>query len=502
MIERRRYICKRLLDESITIYQEEEKNMTKSRLRKALYIVLAAGMCMLGSTVAYAEGEKESIAAAYGESGEDDSASVYVSGTEINGVNVSGLTPQEAKSHIEQFLAENYELLIIDSGQRKMTVSHQDMGLTAMVKGNLEDVLAQENANGRLSGPSVENNYSVEMEIFYDENALTEKLKTLKCLTDGVTVTKDAYISPYEEGREFTIVPEVRGNSVNWDRLLAAVKDAVGSGKKQLNLYESGCYDRVTVSQDNEELKKLCQTMNQFRTMAVNYVFGEEKETLDGSVIASWIQGSTGTEISVDREKAAAYVNSLAEKYNTSGKTRTFRTTTGNEVQLSGPYGWKIDTGAETESLINTIKAGQSGDREPVYAQTAAGRGDDEWGSTYVEINLTGQHVYVYKDGALVLETPCVTGNVSKGWTTPPGIFGLYYKQKDKVLKGEDYETPVSFWMPFNGGIGLHDANWRGQFGGGIYKTSGSHGCVNLPPQKAARIYELAYKNMPVICYN
>ena len=116
-----------------------------------------------------------------------------------------------------------------------------------------------------------------------------------------------------------------------------------------------------------------------------------------------------------------------------------------------------------------------------MYAQTAESRNKDDIGNTYVEISLSGQHIWFYKDGKLIIDSDVVTGNVSAGHTTPPGVFRLNYKERNAVLKGEDYETPVSYWMPFNGGIGLHDATWRTEFGGDIYLTSGSHGCVNAP---------------------
>ena len=195
-------------------------------------------------------------------------------------------------------------------------------------------------------------------------------------------------------------------------------------------------------------------------------------------------------------------MKSLADKYDTAGKPHAFRTASGQDVTITGPYGWKIDQAAETQSLIAAIQTCQSSEREPVYAQTAASRTGNDYGMTYVEVDLGNQHLYLVENGKCILDTPFVSGNVSKGWTTPPGIFGLYYKQKDKVLRGEDYETPVKYWMPFNGGIGLHDADWRGSFGGTIYKTNGSHGCINLPPAKAAIVYDHVYKNMPIICHN
>ena len=91
-----------------------------------------------------------------------------------------------------------------------------------------------------------------------------------------------------------------------------------------------------------------------------------------------------------------------------------------------------------------------------------------------------------------------MSGNLSKGWGTPAGSYPLTYKQRDAVLKGENYRTPVDYWMPFNGGIGMHDAKWRSSFGGTIYKTGGSHGCINLPHSVAKKIYENISAGMPV----
>ena len=78
----------------------------------------------------------------------------------------------------------------------------------------------------------------------------------------------------------------------------------------------------------------------------------------------------------------------------------------------------------------------------------------------------------------------------------------MTYKERNAMLVGENYETPVSYWMPFNQNVGLHDAVWRDSFGGSIYKTSGSHGCINLPYAIAKQIYGYAEKGMPVICYH
>ena len=119
-----------------------------------------------------------------------------------------------------------------------------------------------------------------------------------------------------------------------------------------------------------------------------------------------------------------------------------------------------------------------------------------------MEINLTAQHLFFYKEGKLVVESDFVSGNESRGWSTPAGAYPLTYKQRNATLKGQNYATPVSYWMPFNGGIGMHDAYWRSSFGGKIYKTNGSHGCINLPPAVAKTVYENISAGMPVLCYH
>ena len=75
------------------------------------------------------------------------------------------------------------------------------------------------------------------------------------------------------------------------------------------------------------------------------------------------------------------------------------------------------------------------------------------------------------------------------------------YTTTNATLRGADYETPVAFWMPFNGNIGMHDATWRKTFGGSIYKMNGSHGCINLPYSVAEKIYNTIDQGYAVLVY-
>ena len=479
----------------------------------------------------------------------DQETDTFVTGTRINGIGVGGLTEEEAKERIEGFYAGEYTLSIRKKGGGTDSIRGTDIGYKVTVPQGLAQILADQNATGRMSGPSADNSHTMAMTASYSQEKLQTAIQGLPCISgSGITVTSDAHISAYEEGKPFTIVPAVQGNNVDVEKTTALIVQAVDAGETSLDLEAAGCYYTVNVRETSPELEALCRGMNQLKEREIRYIFGEEREILSGEVMSSWIAGSEGGTVSLDQEKLAAYAADLAARHDTAGTVRTFTTVSGEQKELTGPYGWKIDPAGEMAALTQNIQdavfggGGDSGsgsqgagqaentsgqaesaaaqtetetpswkenvlEKEPAYALRAAAR-DVDWGTTYAEVDLAGQHVYMIQEGALVWDAPCVTGNLAKGYDTPAGIYSLTYKQRDKVLRGAkradgsyEYESPVDYWMPFNGGIGFHDANWRGEFGGSIYKTNGSHGCVNLPPSKAAALYELVYKGMPVICY-
>ncbi len=434
---------------------------------------------------------------------------MFVRGTRINGTDVGEMTVDQAREVLQN--PDQYQLEIVLKNNEKAYIKGSEIGYQAQVTGDLNAVLAEQNATGRWEGPGANLKLSVEMSSVYDENALNAKIQSLPCMTgEGVVKTEDAHLSVYQEGKAFTIVPEVVGNDVDPEKTAQVIRNAVYARMASVNLAEAGCYRQVNVRSTDAGLKQLLQMANRYKDVTITYTFGEETETLDGGIIASWLLGSEGTQLTVNRDMAAQYVAELASRHDTAGTARVFHTVTGKDVSLTGSYGWKIDQAAETDALIALILEGQSATREPIYARTAIDHSAAEWGSTYAEVDLTGQHAYMIQNGTVVWDAPCVTGLASNpDRVTPPGIFSITYKERDKVLRGKkkadgtyEYESPVSYWMPFNGGIGFHDANWRGSFGGEIYKTSGSHGCVNLPPSKAPALYDLVYTGMPVICYN
>ena len=118
-----------------------------------------------------------------------------------------------------------------------------------------------------------------------------------------------------------------------------------------------------------------------------------------------------------------------------------------------------------------------------------------------MEISLAKQHMWFFKDGQLLVDTDVVTGNHNKGWDTHTGVYAIMYKERDATLVGENYSSPVKYWLPFYANTGIHDASWRSSFGGSEYMNNGSHGCVNTPPANAEKIFNNIEKGVPVVVY-
>ena len=425
----------------------------------------------------------------------------FFAGTVINGQDASGMTVDEVKTMISREIS-SYELTLLERDGKQETITREQLGLMAEFDGTLEKILEEQNPYAWLPAQIKGSEYEIPAMVVYEEENMEKVLKNLDCMDEEQTVKpENARISQYIPGTGYVIEPETEGNEVDYERFQEAVVQAVTELKGELSLEEAGVYVEPEIRAEDETLQTLLEQYNRYGTITVTYTFGDKKEVLDGETISQWLYAE-GDEVIISDEAVTDYVQTLATKYNTAYRAKSLKTSYGPTVVINrGHYGWKIDQAAEKKKLMEILKAGESVTREPEYSQKAASHGANDYGDTYVEINLTAQHLFFYKDGKLLVESDFVSGNVSKGWTTPPGAFPITYKERNATLDGEGYSTPVSYWMPFNGGIGMHDASWRSSFGGTIYKTNGSHGCINLPPAVAKTIYENISQGDPVLCY-
>ena len=305
-----------------------------------------------------------------------------------------------------------------------------------------------------------------------------------------------------DNGETYEIQPEKEGTTLDTKKVQKVIRAAVSAGDTTVNLEKKDCYKKPSVYKDDKTLKKDCDQLNKLTSCVITYDFSDRSEQLDRNTIKDWLTKDEKGNYTIDKNQVAAYVNNLGYKYDTFGCTRTFTTYDGRQKTIKGgDYGWAIDQTTETDWLYNAILAGTTEVRQPAYAYSGLCRDTNDIGNTYVEIDLTNQRMVFYKDGQLLVDTPVVTGCVRKGHSTPTGCFALDAMRSPAVLKGPGYASPVTYWMPFSGGVGIHDASWRSQYGGQIYITNGSHGCVNTPKDKAAIIYNNISVGVPIVVY-
>lgn len=430
----------------------------------------------------------------------------FLPNTVIGGENFGGKTVEEAVEELNNRLSQAFRLDVQGrDGSVLVTLTAQDVDLKVSVQTAVEEILRGQDSFLWIQclwsdKPTV---YEADYTMEYSAEKMRAALENTGIFSkDNIIEPTDAYIGGYITGAaEYELVQENEGSLLNEKATLDCVISAMDQRNNCADLVAGECYEQPAVRSDDENLQTLLSEMNRMVGAKITYDWNGREEILDGEQIHEWITLQDG-EVILDEEQVRSYVEEKAGEYDTYGKKRKFVTTLGRELTLrSGAYGWKTDCDAETEELIRLIREGAVTEREPEYISTGYVKGSNDIGESYVEIDLTNQHLYLYIEGDIILETDFVSGNMGRGNATPAGVFGITYKTTNAVLRGTDYETPVSYWMPFNRNIGMHDATWRREFGGDIYLTNGSHGCINLPKKMAKKIYEYMEKKFPVVCY-
>ncbi|MDV3426435.1 MAG: L,D-transpeptidase/peptidoglycan binding protein [Bacillota bacterium] len=421
-------------------------------------------------------------------------------GSSINCINVSGKTVKEAENELPDQV-KSYILNLKERGGKTEQIRGADIELTYSPDGQVQNLKNEQSPFGWIFSFYNTKNYKITGGILYNKELLKIRLSNLSCIkSNNITEPKNPGFQYANNG--YVITPEVKGNKINYEVLLDYASKSISKLENSIDLESINCYVNPEYNSSSQKVTDVKNTLNKYVSSKITYTLGEHREILDGSIINKWINIDDNLKVTFDEEKVKNYLAELSRTYDTVGKARNFKTSSGKTIKISGgDYGWLINTYKEAEDLVAAIKEGQTISKKPTYSQTAFSYNDNDIGNTYLEIDLTKQHLWFYKDGSLVVQGDVVTGNVSHNTATPAGIYRVKYKQKNAVLNGPDYSSPVTFWMPFNGGIGLHDASWRSVFGGNIYKTSGSHGCVNAPYYLAKTVFNVIEAGDPVVCY-
>lgn len=420
--------------------------------------------------------------------------------TRINGWKVGGMNLEKAEDKVGDGV-EDYLLTVFDRDGGKHHIYGQDIDCEYVPDGSVEKLLKGQNPFRWIVAVFQPEQGEVPVTMKYKEELISGAVAGMDCFQEGsIKEPENAEIKLGEEG--YYVEPEEMGTHMIPEQVLAKVKQAVSAGDTQVTLGDED-YVNPEYTRESEPVREAMNRIERYENAEITYEIKDYEEKLAKEKIRSFIQVGDLYAISLKEDEIEKYVQYLASTYNTYADVRSFQTSSGDTVEIGGgDYGWIVNKPKEAEQIKADLEAGEPVSREPMYSQRPFAEGKNDIGTTYIEIDYTGQHLWYYENGALVTETDVVTGNVSRNNGSPDGVFKIVYKESPAVLKGEDYESDVTYFMPFAYNVGIHDASWRnGNFGGEIYKSSGSHGCINAPLEIAAILYEKVKVGTPVIAY-
>lgn len=334
-----------------------------------------------------------------------------------------------------------------------------------------------------------------------------EKSRTIFSLFLGLLIFNQmSVLANISIQKDEAVIPKESNNDVDYELLQALLYDYVD----RLVMGDNDIFILPTVSVDIDLIVNAVNLISTYLNTEITYQVGEDI-ILDQSIISDWIVIDNELNVCLDDELINIWLDAFIDQVNTHGKIRKLTTPWGREVTVTGGYyGWRVDKDLELETLMDHINNGDILKREPKWKQSAQSYGAKDWGDHYIQVDMKEQYMWVFVDKDVVLESPVVTGLPKDGRDTPEGVYFVLEKLSPKTLTGETdsntgnpiYISKASYWMRMTWeGHGIHDAVWQPAFGGKHYRKNGSHGCINLPLDVAARLYDISYIHMPIVVH-
>lgn len=422
----------------------------------------------------------------------------FLKDTRIGGIDCSYLSIENAIKKVEQEKKESIVTLSL-AEDISYKASLDELGILFDYR-KFEAIFEAQHTDWESS-----REYKLEDVISVDKSKTASFLKQIPELQrEFVVEPKDAYLD--WNGKEFYIQKEIIGIKYEFEELL---EFAVKNLEENVSYIDFTVIGKVFPNIMEEDLEAERDQKNSIIDTAILFMLNnEEIVTLDSNTIRTWVlqNGDGQYEINTD-DGILNFVEELSSKVDEANATMQFVPAEMEQaITLEVPSDKRPQL--EKEQQISRIRE-LLGSKDPIWEEPIYDREfiSDKL-SSFIQVDITRQHLWFFLDGDLLVDSPCVTGNPNiEGYATPTGI---YYKKNEATgkvpLSGTNYDgTPylsyVTYWVGYYEGYGLHDASWRKQFGGEIYKTSGSHGCTNLPFEVAKTVFENIDETMPIIYY-
>lgn len=441
--------------------------------------------------------------------------------TEIGGIDVGGMTADEADRAID---TSDWHLTIDDVTGDTVTIGMDDAGMTVS-NASPADMIAAQDAFAWPFHVFGGDSQSSDRSVSFDYDRLEQTLSSLDmCDASKRTPATDASFR-YDQGTsKWYVTSDAQGDVVDKDKLVAAVEGAIdGLSMPTVKVTQDMCV-QPTVTSSDESLNAAVDDANKWASTSITYDIDDQQSavTVDSSVIIPWISISRNDDgtfsATLDEGAVKSYLAKIGDKYDTEGEPLTITTPTGKVASVAGTAsdtGWLTDEATELTKLVDDIKNGRTDHREFSMKHRAnATKGSDVWGTTYIEVDLSTQHLWYVKDGQVAEDFGIISGK--SGYDTPQGVTAVYKKVtnvtlvspwKDPQTGEPTYKTPIDVGLVISrdGNILIHSAPWQpsSMFGNASYHISGgSHGCVNAPTDKTWDLYNSVPLNTPVVVHS
>ncbi|MCR5487674.1 MAG: L,D-transpeptidase/peptidoglycan binding protein [Lachnospiraceae bacterium] len=428
-----------------------------------------------------------------------------------NNLHLTGMGIEEANRYLLANEENSYTLVIAENGSEVGKLKDKDIRSEYDYTNELKRLKAQESALVWFPYLTYERRVSIRPELRFSREHAEDSIRSLEPVTklpdeqdNSVRIRK----SP-SEGYEL-VGPE--DTQPDKDTLVGIILDTMQDGDTYLDLAKVDYNAETKYSEEQKKTLELFRKIDQCQNTRITFQDKGQEMTIDKETIAGFfskddeggfITDSEGRpKLDMDRVKECA--EEISGQFTTEGTKVYWKKFKGGTVSVNaGAFGRTVDTEALTGHIADLLRHGWNYTGPPDYLpkEKTDAKVPTEIGDTYIEVDMTEQKLYYIKHGRLFMESDVVTGCHNRKNDTPEGMNYIYFMQRNRTLVGPDYRTPVKYWMAFINHVGLHDANWRGSFGGEIYKSNGSHGCVNLPVDFAGQLYENVHVGMPVITY-
>lgn len=462
----------------------------------------------------------------------------WYSNTKIGDKDVSGMTLSEATKTMKEVYS-SYKLDIKGRNDGSLTINGEDIDYNVDVESAVKKAYEDQHAKFSFSKLFKNNDTKIEPKVSFDENKLESVLKSASIVKGDsnykIVAPVDAKAEYSKQKKCYQVVKENVGNTLDKDKFSEEVKKSLDNGETSMDISDGEKYPDIyikpAITSDDKEIKKEVNACNSVALRWVTWTIHKGvKESATPEEISKWITYSNG-KVVLDSQAMRDWMEKLCLKYKTLGGTRKFKSHTGKIIRLSGgDYGWQLDY----EKMCAQLKEGvnkkiskklqrayiKNQDEESQKAITITQKPEwlgtayrydpknkmNDWNkNSYVEADLGSQMVYVFKNGKVIYSCATISGKPVPGRKTTTGMFFIKDHARHRVLRGDNYATPVTNWVRITWtGTGFHQAEWQpwGSWSPSLYKVRGSHGCLNLSPSSAARIYELTkYKQMVFMHY-